>query len=52
MSFHLCLLSLLSSFSMPTKFKGSVESWFVGSEKDFYFYKIPKSQHKLVREYK
>ena len=34
------------------KFQGSGESRFSGSEKDRYFLKIPKWQHKLVRDYK
>ena len=34
------------------KFQGSGESRFGGSEKDRYFLKIPKWQHKLVRDYK
>ena len=55
--FPFCLSSLLSYSSsltetMPTKFKGSGKSWFGGSEKDFYFCKITKSQHKLVWECK
>ena len=34
------------------KFQGSGESRFGGSEKDRYFLKIPKWQHKHVRDYK
>ena len=34
------------------KFQGSGESRFDGSEKDRYFLKIPKWQHKHVRDYK
>ena len=34
------------------KFQGSGESRLGGSEKDCYFLKIPKWQHKLVRDYK
>ena len=34
------------------KFQGSGESRFGGSEKDRYFLKIPKWQHKLVPDYK
>ena len=34
------------------KFQGSGQSRFGGSEKDRYFLKIPKWQHKLVRNYK
>ena len=34
------------------KFQGSGESRFSGSEKDRYFLKIPKRQHKLVPNYK
>ena len=34
------------------KFQGSGESRFVSSEKDCFFLKIPKWQHKLVRDYK
>ena len=34
------------------KFQRSGESRFGGSEKDRYFLKIPKWQHKLVRNYK
>ena len=37
---------------MPWKFQGSGESIFGGSEKDCYFLKTPKWQHKLVGEYK
>ena len=33
------------------KFQGSSESRFDGCEKDRYFLKIPKWQHKLVRDY-
>ena len=34
------------------KFQGSGESRFGGSEKDRYFFKIPKQQHKVFRHYK
>ena len=34
------------------KFQKSDENGFSGSEKDCYFLKIPKWQHKLVRDYK
>ena len=34
------------------KFSGSGENKFGGSEKDRYFLKIPKWQHKLVWDYK
>ena len=62
-SYDKCLLSLpvfgsLLTYTysltetMPKEFKGPAESTFYGSEKDHYFSKIPKWQHKLVREYK
>ena len=62
-SYDKCLLSLpvfgsLLTYTysptetMPKEFKGPAESTFCGSEKDHYFSKIPKWQHKLVREYK
>ena len=34
------------------KFQGSGQSRFGGSERDRYFFKIPKWQHELVRDYK
>ena len=34
------------------KFQGSSKSRFCGSEKDYYFLKIPKWQHKHVIDYK
>ena len=37
---------------MPRKFQGIIECRFGGSEKERYFLKIPKWQHKLIREYK
>ena len=37
---------------MPRKFQGFIKCRFGGSEKDCYFLKIPKWQHKLIREYK
>ena len=37
---------------MPGKFQGFGESRFGGSEKDRYYLKIPKWQHKFIREYK
>ena len=56
-AFHLCLPLLYSDIcslteTMPWKFEGSGEISFGGSEKDCYFSKILKLQHKLVREYK
>ena len=63
-AFHLCL-SFYLHFTLTHfaaiqklckgnfgKFQESGESRFSGSEKDRYFLKIPKWQHKLVRDYK
>ena len=55
---HLCLSSSLLSYGcnlveiMPRKFQGFNECRFGGSEKDRYFFKIPKWQHKLIQKYK
>ena len=60
-AFRLCLSSLLrityAASQKPCegnfgKFQESVQSRFGGSEKDCYFLKIPKWQHRLVRNYK
>ena len=57
-SIYLCLsFSLLSYGSslietMPMKFQGFGECRFGGSEKDHYFLKTSKWQHKLIWEYK
>ena len=48
----LCFFSYSLTETMPRKFQGYRESCFGGSEKDCYFLKIPKWQHKLVWEYK
>ena len=37
---------------MSREFQGSSEGRFGGSEKDLYFSKISKWQHKLVQDYK
>ena len=55
-AFHLWLTSLQSYIcshteTIPMKFQGSGESGFCVSKTD-YLLKIPKWQHKLVREYK
>ena len=55
---HLCLSSSLLSYGcniaeiMPRKFQGFNECRFGGFEKDRYFFKIPKWQHKLIQKYK
>ena len=56
-SFHLYLFSLLSNRCclteiMARNFPGPSKSRFGDSEKELYILKIPKLQHKLVREYK
>ena len=57
-AFHLCLSSSLLFYScslietMPRKFQGFGECRFGGSEKDRYFLKNPKWQHKIIQEYK
>ena len=57
-TFHLCLSSLLLFYCcnvieiMPSKFQGFGECRFGGSEKDRYYLKIPKWQHKFIQDYK
>ena len=57
-TFLLCLPSLLLSYgcslteTIPRKFPWFGECTFVGPEKDRYSLKIPKWQHKLIRECK
>ena len=56
-SLHCLLLRSTKVLQKPCpanlgKFQGSDESRFDGSEKDRYFLKIPKWQHKIVQDYK
>ena len=57
-TFHLCLSSSLLSYNrsvvetMPWKFQGFFEGRSGSSEKDRYFMKISKWQHKLILKYK